>query len=165
MHLSHIFGTKDNTEINFVLSLIPLLLIIILSGNPADGTKCVINIYYFLLPYIFFCMFMFTLGIGYILATVSVFLRDMIYIWGIMITLLNYLTPLFYSIKILPETLQNIFKLNPLYVYINATREILLYSTPPTVTYLIICFVTGFVTMIIGMFIFRKKQDKFIYYL
>ena len=58
--------------INFLFSLIPLLLIIIFSGNPAEGTKCVINIYYLLLPFIYGCMFMFTLGVGYVLATASV---------------------------------------------------------------------------------------------
>ena len=151
--------------INFVLSLIPLLFIILLSGNSAEGTKCYINIYYLILPFIYVCMLMFTLGAGYILSTIAVFLRDMIYIWGILLTILNYFTPIFYSITILPEWLQNIFKLNPLYLYINATREILLYSRMPSPLYLLACFLSGFIVMIIGMAIFRKKQDKFIYYL
>ncbi len=151
--------------INFVLSLIPLLLIIIISGNPLEGTKCYINIYYLLLPFIYLCMFMFTVGVGYILSTIAVFLRDMIYIWGIMLTILNYVTPIFYSIKILPETLQLIFKFNPLYIYINATREILLYSTAPTPLYLFACFASAFTVFVIGLFVFRKNQDKFIYHL
>ena len=151
--------------INFVLSLLPLLLIILFSGNAAEGTKCYINIYYLLLPFIYLCMFMFVVGVGYILATVSVFLRDMIYIWGIMITILNYFTPIFYSISILPETLQNIFKLNPLYIYINATREIILNATAPTPLYLLVCFLSGFGMMVIGAYIFKRKQNKFIYYL
>lgn len=151
--------------INFVLSLLPLFLILLISGDPAEGTKCYLNIYYLWLPFIYFCMFMFTVGVGYILSTIAVFLRDMIYIWGIMLTILNYFTPLFYQIEILPEFLQNIFKLNPLYVYINATREILLFSTMPKPIYLAACFASGFIMMVVGLFIFRKNQDKFIYYL
>lgn len=151
--------------INFVLSLIPLLLIILISGNAAEGTKCYINIYYLLLPFIYVCMFMFTLGVSYILSTIAVFLRDMIYIWGILLTILNYFTPIFYSITILPTWLQNIFKLNPLYLYINATREIVLFSRMPSPLYLLACFLSGFIVMVIGMAIFRKKQNKFIYYL
>ena len=85
--------------------------------------------------------------------------------WGIAITILNYFTPIFYSITILPDYLQNIFRLNPLYMYINATREILLFSTAPQPVYLLACFGTGFVTMIIGLAIFKRKQDKFVYYL
>ena len=151
--------------INFVLSLLPLILIILFSGNAAEGTKCYINIYYLLLPFIYLCMFMFTVGVGYILATISVFLRDMVYIWGIMITILNYFTPLFYKITMLPEVLQNILKLNPLYLYINASREIILNSTCPTILYLAMCFLTGFSSMLIGAIIFKRKQNKFIYYM
>lgn len=108
---------------------------------------------------------MFTVGVGYILATVSVFLRDMIYMWGIMLTILNYFTPLFYSLTILPEKLQTIFKLNPLYLYINASREILLYSTPPSLVYLLACLASGALMLFIGLHIFRKRQDKFVYYM
>ncbi len=149
--------------INFLLTLIPFFLIVLLSGNVAEGTKCTINIWYLLLPYFFACALMFIIGIGYILSTVTVFLRDVIYIWGIVLTILNYFTPLFYSIEILPVYLQNILKLNPLYVYINGIREIVIFGNRPTIAYLLAAFFSGFVTMVIGMYIFRKKQDKFVY--
>ena len=151
--------------INFVLSLLPLFLIILFSGNAAEGTKCSLNIYYLLLPFIYLCMFMFTVGVSYILSTISVFLRDMIYIWGIMLTILNYFTPIFYNITILPETMQKIFKCNPLYLYINATREIFLFGNSISPLYLLVCFLSGFGMLLIGLFVFKKKQDKFIYYL
>ena len=151
--------------INFVLSLIPLFLIVFFSGNAAEGTKCYINIYYLLLPFIYLCMFMFTVGVGYILSTIAVFLRDMIYIWCIIHTILNYFTPLFYSLSILPEWLQKIFIFNPLYQFINATRDILLFSRMPTWTNLLGCFLSGTVVLLIGLFVFKKKQNKFIYYL
>ena len=108
---------------------------------------------------------MFTIGIGYFLSTVTVFLRDVLYIWGIMLTILNYFTPIFYSLTILPVWLQRIFKLNPLYVYINSLREIVLFGNCPSALYLATGLIVGLVTMIIGMLIFRKKQDKFVYYI
>jgi ABC-2 type transport system permease protein len=151
--------------INFALTLIPLLLIILVSGNAAEGTKCYINLYYLLLPIIFGCMLMFTLGIGYILSAVTVFLRDVIYIWGIAVLILNYLTPIFYSLSIIPVKYQIIFKFNPLYWYINSTRDILLFSKAPSLMSLLICFLIGFFVMVIGMIIFRKKQDKFVYFM
>ena len=151
--------------INFVLSLLPLLLIIIFSGNEVEGTKCYINIYYLLLPYVYLCMFMFTTGVGYILATVSVFFRDMFYIWGILLTIINYFTPIFYSIAIIPERLQPIFKLNPLYIYINTTRDIILFSKMPSVQTLIACLLSSVIILIIGLFVFKRKQDRFIYYI
>ena len=53
------------------------------------------------------------MGVGLILSCVSVFLRDMMYIYGIILTIWNYLTPTFYSLEILPVYLQEIFKTNP----------------------------------------------------
>lgn len=150
--------------INFVFSLIPLLLILLFSGNAAEGTKCYINIYYLLLPFIYVFMFMFVTGVSYILATLAVYLRDTIYIWGICITILNYFTPLFYSLSILPAWLQTIFKFNPLYQFINATRDIFLYSQMPTWTNLLGCVLSGVVVLVIGLFVFKKNQDRFIYY-
>ena len=108
-------------------------------------------------------LLIFVIGVGYILSTVTVFLRDVIYIWGIALTILNYFTPIFYSIEILPVYLQNVLKLNPLYVYINGIREIVLFVNRPTIAYLLIAFFSGFITMVVGMYIFRKKQDKFVY--
>ncbi len=151
--------------VNFLFTLIPFFLIILLSGNAADGTKCVLNIWYLYIPYVLLCTLMFTIGVCYLLSTITVFLRDVIYIWGILLTIINYFTPIFYSIKILPEYLQNIFKFNPLYLYINSIREIVLFGNAPTFVNFIVLFLSGFITMIIGMFIFRKKQDKFVYYM
>ncbi len=149
--------------INFLLTLIPFFLIVIFSGNALEGTKCTLNIWYIFLPYYFACTLMFVIGVGYILSTVTVFLRDVIYIWGIALTILNYFTPIFYSIDILPVYLQNVLKLNPLYVYINGIREVVLFGNRPTLTYLLVAFFSGFITMVVGMYIFRKKQDKFVY--
>lgn len=150
--------------INFVFSLLPLFLIVLFSGSAAEGTKCYLNIYYLLLPFIYLFMFMFVTGVGYILSTLAVYLRDTIYIWGICITIMNYFTPLFYSLTILPEWLQPIFKLNPLYQFINATREILLYSNMPSWGNLLGCVLSGVIVLALGLFVFKKNQDKFIYY-
>ena len=148
--------------INFLLTLIPLLLIILVTGN--GDTKCYINIYYLLLPYIFICLFLFTLGIGFLISTISVFLRDMFYIHGIIITIWQYFTPIFYDVSMLPSGLQTIFKLNPLYIFVTSAREIILFSKAPSLKYLIICGAYALGTLILGVVVFKKKQDKFIYY-
>ncbi len=144
--------------INFLLSLIPLLLIVIITGAP-------INIYYLLLPYAFICMLLFTLGIGLIVSTVSVFLRDMFYIYGILITIWNYFTPIFYGISIIPEDLQPYFQLNPLYQYITFARSILLDASRPSLTNFALCGISAVLTFVIGCIVFKSKQDKFIYYI
>ena len=148
--------------INFLLTLIPLLVIILFTGS--GDTRCYINIWYILLPYIFLCLLMFTIGLGLFLSAVSVFLRDMFYIYGIILTIWNYVTPIFYSISILPENLQSLFKLNPLYIFITGAREIILYGNAPTVVELVVMFLVSALSLFIGGLVFKKNQDKFIYY-
>ena len=150
--------------INFLLTLIPWFAIILLSYVGLGSYTCHVNLWYLLLPYIFLCFFMFTLGIGLIIACVSVFLRDMFYIYSIIITIWNYLTPVFYSLEILPPSLQTIFKFNPLYIYITGVRSIVLASSRPSFMQLGSMLLIGVITLFIGLFVFKKKQDKFIYY-
>lgn len=151
--------------INFALTLIPWLGIIALSYFGLGEYTCHFNIYFLILPYVFLCMFLFTVGIGMLLSCVSVFLRDIFYIYGIIIMIWNYLTPVFYSIEIIPESLQALFKLNPLYQFLTAAREIVLYGRCPSAFSLILIGALGVGMLLIGGFVFKKNQDKFIYYI
>ena len=80
-------------------------------------------------------------------------------------TLWMYITPIMYDIKMISEELQIFFKLNPLYHYINFARRIILYNEIPTPFTFVICAVTAIITLLIGVIIFKKSQDKFIYYI
>ena len=148
--------------INFLLTLIPLFLMIIFSRFGANPTY--ITWHYILLPYVFVCMFLFTLGVGYILSTVSVFLRDTIYIYSIVVMILQYLTPIMYDVNDIAKRVQFIIKLNPLHYYLDFARTIILHNTIPSTQSFIICFVVAVVVLILGLTVFRKYQDKFIYY-
>lgn len=143
--------------INFLLTLIPLYAVIIFTGTGLCW-------WHLLLPFSFLCLFMFTIGMGFILSTIAVFLRDMFYIYGIVLTIWTYLTPIMYDIKILNPTFAFFLKFNPLYQYINFARTIILYHECPTIGQFAGCFVSALVVFIIGIIIFKKKQDKFIYY-
>ena len=150
--------------INFLLTLIPWLAIIALSYVGLGEYTCHFNFAYLLLPYIFFCFFMFSVGISLFISCISVFLRDVFYIYGIILTIWNYLTPVFYSVEILPDKLKQIMNFNPLYQYLNATRTIVLFEKAPSITTLAILGIVGLGTLLIGSAVFKKNQDKFIYY-
>ena len=151
--------------INFVLTLIPWLGIILLSNVGLGQYPCNFNIYYLILPYVFICLFLFSLGMGLLLSCISVFLRDIIYIYGIIITIWNYLTPVFYSVEILPKDLQTIMGFNPLYRLLDAARQIVLYGNAPSVTNLVIIGLIGIGSLLIGGLVFKHNQNKFIYYI
>ena len=143
--------------INFLLTLIPLYAIILITGTG-------INVYHLLLPYVAVCLFLFTVGFSFILATVSVFLRDMFYIYGVIIYLWTYLTPIMYDVSIIPEKFQLIFKFNPLYWFIKFARDIILYKAAPTLNVWLYCAFFAVASFVIGIIVFKKNQDKFIYY-
>ena len=145
--------------INFLLTLIPLYAVILLTGTGL----CWQHVF---LPYSFICLFMFTLGMGFFLATVAVFLRDMFYIYGIVLTLWTYLSPIMYDISIITNPiLQFCLKLNPMYHYINFARTIILYHNTPTGFQFIVCGLSALVVLLVGTVVFKKNQDKFIYYI
>lgn len=144
--------------INFLLSLIPLYLMILITGTG-------LNIYHLLLPFSFLFLFMFTLGMGYILATMAVFLRDTVYIYGILITIWTYFTPIMYDARILPQAFQGILRLNPMYHYISFARQIIQYHQFPIVGTWVGCIVSSVVVLLVGLVVFKRNQDKFVYYL
>lgn len=144
--------------INFLLSLIPLYVILLATGTG-------INIYHLLLPFAYFCLFLFTLGFGLILSTIAVFLRDMFYIYGVVISLWTYMTPIMYDIAIIDNPyLLAIFKCNPMYWFIYFARRIMLYNTIPEINAWLYCAAFGIGFLILGVIVFKKNQDKFIYY-
>lgn len=151
--------------INFLLSLIPWFLIIVLTQFGLGNYPASINIYYLILPFIFLCLLLFTVGMGFFLSCVSVFLRDVFYIYGIVLTIWQYFTPIFYSIEIIPAKLQFLFEFNPLYQFLTATRSVVLYGQCPSALNLILCAAYALVAMLIGCIVFKKNQDKFIYYI
>ncbi|MEG1821228.1 MAG: ABC transporter permease, partial [Malacoplasma sp.] len=110
-------------------------------------------------------LFFFTVGVSFILATVSVFMRDMFYIYGILLTVWTYLTPIMYDIKMINSTLQIILKCNPLYQFINFARTIILYGQCPSPSQFGLCLLSSVLVLFVGLYVFRKKQDKFIYYI
>ena len=143
--------------INFLLTLVPLYIVLFATGTG-------VNWYHLFLPYSYLCLFMFTLGMGFILSAVSVFLRDMFYIYGIIIMMWTYLTPIMYDINLISANLQPWLKLNPLYHYINFAREIILYGRMPQPFTWVTCLVSSVAVLLVGVIVFKKTQDKFIYY-
>mgnify|MGYP005786097659 FL=1 len=124
------------------------------------------NIYYLMIPVILLQEYIFCLGVGMLLAQGSVFFRDIQYIYNAIITAWMYLTPLFYPISLLPDTLRwAVQTFNPMYFYITEFRQVVLECRMPD-PYLIIAG-TGiaFIALIIGTWAFLKTQDKFILYI
>ncbi len=101
-------------------------------------------------------------GVGLLLATIAVKFRDIIHLYGVLITALTYLTPVIYPISILSPKIRFFVELNPLTGILNMFRNLMLYNTLPTLGQLLISSVIAVGTFLFGLFVFYKNQDKFI---
>jgi len=163
------FSKVLSSALNLLFSLIALYLIVGVEALRGQVPFTWANI---LLPYDLVMLIIFAIGMGLILSALTVFFRDMFYIWGVALTAWTYFTPIMYPIEIISihhswftPYLLFAMKLNPMYHYINYARTIILFGNVPTLGQHVILFVSSFVFLVIGVLFFRSKQDKFIYYI
>lgn len=144
--------------VNLFFSLIALYAVIFVTGEAVTW-------HHILLLYDFICLFLFTLGVGFILAALTVFFRDMIYLYNLLTLAWTYLTPIFYDISIVGEQMIPVFRVNPMYQYVTFARNIILYHRVPSAQQFVILFVFGAAALAAGFCFFRRQQKKFIYYI
>ena len=147
-----------SSAINLVISLIPLLIMMTITG--VRFSKSLL-----LIPLVLLFLILFCVGVSLILASAMVYFRDVQFLWGILITILNFLSPIFYPESIIPAGFVTLYHMNPLYQYLFFMRTVTLGGISPTpITYLY-CFLASTVTLAVGLFVFRKAQSQFVLHL
>lgn len=143
--------------INFVLSLIPLALLVLILRFPLHWT-------WIYLPVPMAGLFLFTLGMAFFLAAVNVFFRDVSHIVQIILSAWFYFSPIIYSLDFIPKKYQFLFKLNPLLYVLNGFRLSIYYGLLPKAPSVAMSLACGIVTLAIGFAVFRRLQDSFVFY-
>ena len=82
--------------------------------------------------------------------------------YGVLVMLLSFMTPLFYPIDIIPQQFLFAYKLNPLYSAVECFRNIILGGTFPDTWPFVFLIVTSIISLVIGVYVFFKYQDKFV---
>jgi ABC-2 type transport system permease protein len=118
-----------------------------------------------LLPIPIFYTFLFATGLGFILSTITVFFRDVAHFYGVFVLAWTYFTPIFYPESILPAKVMMVMKINPMYHFVSYSRKLVLYGTVPSMTENLVCLLLSASFFIIGLYVFYKKQDKFVLYI
>lgn len=114
-----------------------------------------------LLPLILLPYFLLLLGISWFLAALGVYLRDIQQITGTLATLLLFLSPIFYSVNILPKNLQALIFLNPLSYVVESARAAVIYGKLPDLTGLGIYSLVALFVAWLGYSFFRKVRPGF----
>ena len=71
------------------------------------------------------------MSLGILLGVINVFMRDLGQVIPVVLNALFWLTPVVYSLSVLPERYQAWFKFNPLYVLVTSYQNVLVYGKPP----------------------------------
>ena len=98
---------------------------------------------------------------AFLASAVTVYLRDMEHILGIVLMAWQYLTPVLYDYEMVPEQFRMIFSLNPMTPVITAFRDILYYSRVPNLMTLLSALAMGLAVLVVGWFTFSKLKRRF----
>lgn len=145
------------TLINFGITLV-VFFVFCLFDHIAFTPKFVFLLYPIVL------LMLFNIGIGMILSAFYVFFRDVQYLWSVFVQLLTYLSAIFYSIDTFPLAARNAFLLNPVYLFIRYFRKIVIEGAIPSVGFHALMAVDTLLALGIGMYIYKKYNHEFLYY-
>lgn len=81
-----------------------------------------------LIPFVLLPLLCATLGIAWFLSALGVYIRDIVQITGIVTTIFLFISPVFFPISAVPQSLQTWLKLNPLTFVIEAGRDVLIFG-------------------------------------
>ena len=143
--------------INFLITLIVYFLFVAID-------KISFNIRFLSLVFPILCLCVLCIGVGMILSALFVFFKDIEYLYDVFLVLLNYLSAIFYTLDRFSIEIQRLFLLNPVYVYIKYFRVVVIDGQIPSLQYHGLCLIYPLVFLCIGCLIYKKWNDKFLYY-
>jgi lipopolysaccharide transport system permease protein len=121
-----------------------------------------------LIPVVFVQIYIFCLGLGFFLAQLNVFFKDVQYIYSAVTTAWLYLTPIIYPfdrLKNLPTLQYVISHFNPLYYYVSQMRSFVYLGEMPSARMFFGGWIFALVMLVIGVYFFQRSKDKFILYI
>jgi ABC-type polysaccharide/polyol phosphate export permease len=142
--------------INLLFSLIPLIIILLL-------TKTDISPYFYMLPIVILLSLIFAYGVSLCIATFMVFFHDIKQIYEVLVFALMYMTPIFYPIDIVPQRYRFIIDANPLTYFIELFRSTIYAETVFSYERLSLLFLISLTSYVIGNLIYTKFKDRLVY--
>lgn len=152
-----LFSKNVQTLINFGLTLCIFFVFCILDGITFTWK-------FILLLYPIICLILFNIGVGLILSALFVFFRDIQYLWSVFTQLLMYMSAIFYTIDSYSPMVQNLFLLNPMYLFIRYFRKIVIEATIPSIWFHLLMLADVVIVLGIGCWMYKKYNTRFLYY-
>lgn len=137
--------------ITFIITSVFLLVFLIATGYDFHG-------HFLLLPFIFYLQQLLAFSLGMLSATLTVFIRDLREVVGIILQLWFWFTPIVYVASILPDFVKKILVFNPAFIIIESYHRIIVFNDYPAIRSLVIlCLITHFF-LFISYVLFRGLE-------
>lgn len=156
-----LFSKNVSALFNFGLTLIVLFFYIIID-NETPPLHISVDYLFLLFPIV--CLMIMNLGFGMILSALYVFFRDMKYLYDIFLTLLTYMSAIFWYIDAIDAKYQPLFKLNPVYDIITYCRTLIIDGRIPSTGDHVLCLGYALFFFITGSIIYKAFNRRFVYY-
>jgi lipopolysaccharide transport system permease protein len=114
-----------------------------------------------LLPLAWLPMILFSLGWGYFLASLGVFVRDVGTTVGLLVTVLFFLSPIFYPLKAVPEKLRVFCQINPIAIFVEDARRVVLWGKFPDWPWFLGGLMLSTLVFVLGFMWFMKSKKAF----
>lgn len=113
------------------------------------------------LPLIFVPLIFMTVGVGWIVSSLGVYVRDIGQVVGVLTTMLMFLCPIFYALESLPKPFQTLLHLNPLTFIVNQARNVMIDGTAPDFARLALCTAASVIFAWVSLAWFQRARDGF----
>jgi len=114
-----------------------------------------------LLPLVWLPMMMFSLGVGYFLASLGVFVRDVNAAVRVITMMFFFLTPIFYPISAVPEKFRVLIRFNPIAIFVENARRVFIWGLCPEWRWLAGGYVFSLAVLVFGYVWFMKSKKTF----
>jgi ABC-2 type transport system permease protein len=151
-------ATVASGVINLLFALVPLLLILVITGHPLTPALL-------FLPVAILLAAVFTLGAGLLLSPLSIFFNDIVEMITVILSVLMYLTPIFYPKEIVPQKMRWIVRFNPVRSILEVFRDPIYYGKVPPLSHLTVSFLIALIALLVGAWAFRKSSDRIPFYI
>jgi len=142
---------------SFISSLLEFLVLMVLLL--AFGVGISPNILFF--PAVHMVYFVMVYGISLALSALYVYYRDLNQIWEVLLQLGFFVSPVCYSISLVPDKYLFYYMLNPVTLVMQIYRKVLLYAETPSSSSLVYILLSACVLLVVGAVIFKRLERRF----